>query len=231
MILMERALSKLVINAYIDREMKKSAGGMEAMYNPSSINLQYTGNYQAIEYINQKQVTNQFSTMRPSTLNLELIFDAKLPGNKKKIEDQLDKLRAICCSVDKATGEPRFLQIKWGKMRWNGMGYFAGRMQSLEVDYTLFDRDASPLRAVAKLGLEADESLVLQKSLQGMSAPKTVAVTAPAMGTLPMIAASAGVAVGAMGLDYLALAAGNGLDNLNDIVPGKRLVVTSKMGG
>ncbi len=227
----ERALTKLIINAYSDREMKRSAGGIEAMYNPSSIDLQYTGNYTPIEYINQKQVINQFSMMRPSTLYLELMFDAKLPDNTESIDNQLDQLRAVCCSVNKETGEPRFLKVQWGNMRWNDKNkrYFAGRLQSLAISYTLFDRDATPLRAVAKLGLEADESLVLQKAIQGELAPKKVAIVAP-MGPLPTIATIAGAAVGSAAVDYLGLAVTNGLNNLYAIEPGSRLVVTTATG-
>jgi hypothetical protein len=228
--LMERALSKLAINAYLDREMKKPAGGIEAMYNPSSIDLSYEIDYIQNEAINEPDVTSEFSAARPGTLSLELIFDANLPGNKKSVDEQLTRLRAICCSIDEATKEPRFLQVKWGKMRWNGNGYFGGRMTSLAVRYTLFDRDASPLRAVATLTLKADESLVLQKSIRGGSAPKTVVVRAPSKGPLPLIAATVGAGVGAIGLDYLALAASNGLDNLNDFAPGKRLLVLATGG-
>ncbi len=228
--LMERALSKMVIKAYADRNMSgRPTAEMAVMYNPDSIELAYQSEYVEDEFINQSEVTSQFSGAVPGALNLELVFDAKLPDNTKPISYQLDKLREICCEVDSATAEPRFLRVEWGKMNWNGHGYFAGRMTSLTVRYTLFDRDATPLRAVAALSLIADESMSLQQAKQGKLAPKKRALTALAKSTLPMIASAAAVG-GAMGMDYLKLASSNNLDHLNDYAPGKQLVVTSEQG-
>ncbi len=233
MTLLERSLSKLVIHAYVDRDTQQSVGSMEVMYNPSTINLQYTNEYRALEYLNKKdEVVNQFSVMKPSTLNLQLIFDAKLPGNtNNSINDQLENLKTLCCSIDPVSREPRFLRIEWGKMRWDGEGCYAGRIESLDVEYTLFDRDASPLHAVVRLGVRADKSPELQKSAQAISAPKNVVVKAPAGVSLPLLASTAAASVHLPDIDYLALAAGNQLNHLNDITPGKQLVVTSKMGG
>lgn len=151
-------------------------------------------------------------------MNLELLFDARLPGNSVSLDNQLANLRALCCEVDSNNNEPRFLQVKWGKMSWNGNGYFAGRMANLVLGYTLFDRDATPLRAKANLSLTAEESLEAQQLSFNPSNTDMNIVTVPDVSPLALIAAASAV-------DYLALAVTNDLDNLDDAQPGGTLVV------
>ncbi|MDI2146126.1 hypothetical protein KBJ94_29195 [Pseudomonas sp. ITA] len=222
---LERGLSKLTISAYQDRELRQLLGSMLAMYNPASINLSYSTDYVSDEYINSTQQSNRYQQVRPGELNLKLVFDALLPGNEESVDSQLGQLRALCCSVLAETQETPFLKVVWGRMNWSGQGYYAGRMSAMSVNYSLFDRNGKPLRAEASLTLRTDESLVLQKSQ--MAGPPVVTIGVPAMPSLALMAASvaAGVGIAGSGVDYLSLAATNGLSNLNDFSPGDLLVV------
>lgn len=225
--ILERSLSKLTISAYQDRELRKEVGRIQAMYNPESISLNYRTDYAPDEYINSTQQSNRYQQVRPGELNLQLVFDAQLPGNKRTVDSQLARLRALCCSVLPETKETPFLKVEWGKMSWSGHGYYAGRMVSMAVSYTLFDRDAMPLRAEVALRLSTDESLLLQKSIQGLSSPLVGTLSVPDMPSLALIAAGIATGAGAAGagVDYLALAVANDLDSLNDVSPGDTLVV------
>jgi hypothetical protein len=228
--ILERALSKLTISAYQDRELRKEVGRIQAMYNPESIGLSYNTKYEADKYINSTQQSNRYQQVRPGKLELKLVFDAQLPGNRKTVDAQLARLRALCCSVLPETKETPFLKVEWGKMNWNGHGYYAGRMASMSVKYTLFDRNATPLRAEVELSLSTDESLLLQKSLQGLSSPPVGTINVPDMPSLALIAAGIATGVGATGagIDYLSLAVANDLNSLNDVSPGDTLVVPSE---
>lgn len=223
--LFENGLAKLKITGYSDREMSRKTGELTAMYNPSTIALDYRTDYRIDEFINSTKQSNRYRKARPGGLTIELIFDASLPGNDEAVDDQLASLRALCCEVDPGTGEPYFLRISWGKLQWNGLGYFAGRMATLNVRYVLFDRDGTPLRAQASLGVTADESLVLQDSQNGLKAPDDIVLPVPDMSTLPLLAAlgalTATLAVG--GTDYLGLAYINNLASLSDLAPGQPL--------
>ncbi|MBV4465871.1 hypothetical protein KVG95_21315 [Pseudomonas sp. SWRI79] len=215
--LLDVGLAKLTITAFSDREMKRRVGEIKAMYNPASIQLSYYTDFTENSFINSDVSISSYRKTRPGRLSLELLFDARLPGNNASLDNQLAKLRSLCCEVDSTGNEPRFLQVKWGKMSWNGNGYFAGRMANLVVGYTLFDRDATPLRAKATLSLTADESLEAQQLSFNPSSEMNV-VTVPDVSPLALIAAASAV-------DYLALAVTNGLDNLDDTQPGGTLVV------
>ncbi|TMU74682.1 hypothetical protein FGA82_21290 [Pseudomonas fluorescens] len=226
--LLERGLSKLTITAYQDRELRKQIGSLQAMYNPQSIGLSYSTEYASDEYINSTQQSSRYQQVRPGVLDLKLIFDANLPGNHKPIDGQLAQLRALCCSVLAETKETPFVKVEWGKMNWSGQGYYAGRMATMSVNYSLFDRNATPLRAEVALSLSTDESLLLQKSQQGLSAPQIGTIEVPDMCSLALIASIASIA--SSGADYLSLASANDLNSLSDLSPGGTLIVPPASG-
>lgn len=214
MSLLERGLSKLTLNAWKDREGKIPAGSMSAMYNPENIQLDYQTQFDTENTINTASKSNRYVISEPVGLNLTLLFDSQMPGNTTPIETQLAMLKSLC-AVDTATGSPYFLRITWGKMRWENKGWFAGRARQLSVIYTLFDRDATPLRATVNLSLVADESFVIQQSLKAQSAPDRVLVSIPDLTSLPLLALSASEVLTG-NVDPLSLAWNNNLDNLDN---------------
>ncbi|PHM45261.1 hypothetical protein Xmau_00911 [Xenorhabdus mauleonii] len=221
MSLIERNLSKLTLTAFKDREGKISVGSLQAMYNPDAIQLDYQTRYQQDESINNTSQSSRYVLSQPVGLSLVLLFDATMPGNSTPIETQLSTLKSLC-AADASTHVPHFLKIKWGKMRWENKGYFAGRASGLSVNYTLFDRDATPLRASASLTLVADESFVIQATERQLQSPPATAVSVTDMISLPLIALGAGASL-AGGIDYLTLAWQNDLDNLDDFTSGQML--------
>ncbi len=228
MAIFERSLSKLTLEAFQDRERHVSLGSMTAMYNPTKIQLSYSAQYDAQTYLSDHRQNNRYQHLRPGDLNLELILDAQLPGNRQSVDEQLSKLRALCFDIDGKTGEPHFLRIKWGRMSWHGNGYFAGRTAHLSVSYTLFDRNAAPQRALVHLTISADESLTDQQA-QAKSLNQAV-LKAPALDSLPLMAAAAAAASAALAVgqvDYLSLAYNNDLNHLSAAQPGQELVIGS----
>ncbi|KTL59533.1 hypothetical protein AA106_16795 [Photorhabdus laumondii subsp. laumondii] len=226
MSLIERGLSKLTLTAFKDREGKISVGSLQAMYNPDAIQLDYQTHYQQDESVNRTSQSSRYVSSQPAGLSLVLLFDASMPGDNIPVETQLTTLKALC-AVDASTHVPHFLKIKWGKMRWENKGYFAGRANGLTINYTLFDRDATPLRASATLSLVADKSFVIQATEQQLKSPPVTTVSVTDMLTLPLIALGAGASL-ASSIDYLSLAWQNDLDNLDDFTPGQTLQAQEK---
>lgn len=229
MTILERSLTRLTIQAYTDREMKKTAGTITAMYNPDALQLNYQTEYTPDIFINSDTQSNSYRMAHPGKLDLELVFDARMPGNTTPIEQQLTRLHSLCYAVDPVSSEPNFLKVSWGQMSMGGAGQrnFAGRATDLTLNYTFFDRDGTPLRATASLTLTADASLVLQSAQQVLQAPPVAVLTVPDMVSLPLLAAFSG-AVLKGGIDYLTLASCNDLDNLNAIEPGQTLVAPAE---
>lgn len=221
MSLLERGLAKLTISAWKDREGKMPLGKMSAMYNPETIQLDYQARYRTDNSINSAAQSNHYTLSEPVSLNLTLLFDSQMPGNNTPVEIQLAQLKTFC-AVYAATESPSFLRISWGKMRWENKGWFAGRASALTVDYTLFDRDATPLRATARLSLVADESFVIQQTEKYQQAPDNALIDVPDMASLSQLALGAGASIDT-GADYLALAMNNDMDHLDDFSAGSYL--------
>jgi hypothetical protein len=229
--ILQRKPTKLKLTAFSDRELKQpSAPPLTVMYNPDSVSLDYQTDYTPDLFINTTRQSNRYVQTRPGDLRLELLLDAKMPGNNTSINRQITELRELCYNVNPADSQPRFLKVEWGGMKWGGENFFSGRMRSLSVRYTLFERDATPLRATATLVLTADGSLTLQQAKEQLKSPAAAVVNVPDATSLPQIANSAGTAL-AGGTDYLAVAAENDLDSLDAIKPGQTLQVSARKGG
>lgn len=225
---LERSLSKLILSAWKDREGKIPAGELSVMYNPDTLRLDYRTRFIVSESINQIEQINDYVMFEPTEINLELVFDARMPGHTIPVETQLATLKSLC-AVDAATQEPYYLKVTWGRMRWENKGYFAGRVSALSVNYTLFDRDATALRATAQLTLVADESFKVQEAENKLQSPDKAWLSVPDLATLPLLAAHASGILGEH-KDYLDLAWENNLDHLDQLIPGETLQA-SKGGG
>lgn len=217
---LERGLAKLKLEAYQGDNKEKKIGSLTAMYNPESINLDYVANYETTGGINQHHGVSWYRQVQPPVLNLELILDARGPQGGRPVDEQLSDLRALCFTVgDK--GEAPYLRVTWGKMSWHGHGYFSGRLTMLSIAYTLFDRNAKPLRATAKLALKAQTSDEMEK-LKAAHAPSKKALKLPDKTPLPLLLAQAATIAG--GAAYLSTAYANDADNLSGGTPGQTVI-------
>ncbi len=230
----EKRLKKLTIYSYRDEEMLSKQGSIEAQFNPESIDLSYHLEYEQSNSINDVEIQSRFTRVNPGSLKLDLIFDTSLSNTSGSVEPFLSELRQLTTKViphnnnmnAEFRGSP-YLKVKWGKMEWNEYGYFAGRLSSLSINYQLFDRDATPIRAVASLEIVGQSNLA-QKEMNSSGLPPVSSVSAPDMSSLPSIAASltllAAAAGSAVTINYLQLAQENDLDNLDAYEAGDTLV-------
>lgn len=219
-------LSKLTIAAYATREQLTPPNPkdvMEVVYNPTSIQLSYRHQYDTLTSLGTATQKAAYQKSELGDLTLELILDATLPDSQSPVNEQLDQLNRICNDSRSEKAEPRSLRITWGRMQWHGRGYFAGRMSSMSVNYSLFDRNGTPLRATVTLSLLADESEVLQNSRREAETPKKGRIQIMSQSSLPLLASGLGVALGSSAVDYLAVAVANDLDHLGDPQPGSTL--------
>ncbi|WP_080416988.1 hypothetical protein [Burkholderia ubonensis] len=231
MSVLERSLTKLTIRGYTDRELNNFLGSVVAMFNPDSLRLSYRATYTPNNFINSNTQSNTYQSASPGALYFELIFDARMPGSTRPLEKQLTELHELCYAVEPASSEPHFLCLSWGKLPMGGgLGLeFIGRCTDFSINYTLFDRDGTPLRAIVSLSLTADASLTLQNAKAKQKSPPVAVFHVPDESSLPLIAALAGASLKG-GIDYLTLADSNDLDTLNAIEPGQTLVAPAQGG-
>lgn len=218
--LLERGLAKLTLEAYQGDNQEKKTGSLTAMYNPESVHLDYAAEYQTVGGVNQHHEVSGYQQVVPPTLSLDLVLDTRGPQKGLPVEQQLSNLRALCFTVSEQ-GDAPYLRVSWGSMSWHGHGYFSGRLVSLSITYALFDRNAKPLRATAKLLLKAQTSDEMAK-IKAMRPKQEKALSIPDKTSLPQLLALATTVAGSAA--YLSTAYANDADNLSGWAPGQTVI-------
>jgi hypothetical protein len=155
-------IEKMRIQAFTDPTCKKPVGeSYTFQVNPES----YTYNYQ-IEYVeNQPAGTSGtiagFYRQIPNEWNFDILIDGtgviksasaldiSLLGSVTplKVQDEVNRLKAIVWDFNGDIHRNHFLKITWGER------VFTGTLVSMDLNYKLFKMDGSPLRVIARLQL------------------------------------------------------------------------------
>ncbi len=97
------------------------------------------------------------TSLKDQLKNIAGLTTRKVP----KVETLITQLKDTVYNYDGTIHEPRVVQLKWGNFTFNG------RLESLSLDYTLFDPSGVPLRAKAKVSfvryVTEQESTLLAK--------------------------------------------------------------------
>lgn len=135
----------------------------EVMFNPESVQQNFKN-----EYHNQSAVDYSYSS--PSSVSMKLIFDDtqvseyipvialnKLENKHKSVSDRVSEFLTLIVKRKGTIHEPPHLTISWGET----LNYEC-RLQSLDINYTLFDRSGRPLRAELNVSFIEDDLPVVQ---------------------------------------------------------------------
>jgi hypothetical protein len=137
---------------------------------------------------------NQFKGISRPTLSFELMFDTTQAGKATPVTDYTKKLvnltrKAKVKGTTQAANDrrPEYVQLCWGKFV-----SFKAVVTSLNINFTLFNKDGVPLRATASITLEQfedDANWPKQNPTSGTPAPAADHVVQPGE-TLDRIAES-----------------------------------------
>lgn len=122
----------------------------ELMLNPSSMKKGQSIGYNKSMPLGLSGFNPRFDSTKPETLNFEFVIDGT--GVVKQVTSVNDELKKLCNVVYTYQGdnhEPNHVRITWGTLR------FDGRLQSMDVNYTLFLPNGDPLRAKITMGFVA----------------------------------------------------------------------------
>jgi hypothetical protein len=215
-------LAKLIIDGY-EKPERAAAGKpktFEVQYNPETLTMRH-------ESVFQPSAPGEFSHGAPEQLSVDLVVDGTnvshlgverlrgLPTVAQRISDFLD----VCYNIKGETHEPLYLTLRWD----NGVldKGFDCRLQSVDIRYTAFDRDVSPLHA--------DLAAVFVKQLHPPKEAKEKRLASPDLthrrvvldgDTLPLLCRE----IYGSPLHYLRVAQVNGLDDFRSLVPGQELI-------
>lgn len=125
----------------------------QVQFNPESYSFRYENEYQELQGLNSAGRTARYSLTRARTLSLKFIIDdssatagllsgaPSIPILRNTIEDEVNDFLELAGRMDGDLHEPRYLRLEWGDLIYDC------RLQSVDVNYTLFNRSGKALRA------------------------------------------------------------------------------------
>lgn len=138
-----------------------------------------------------------------------------VPATANGVADQVQALRTLTCDYDGAMHSPRFLTLAWGTL------LFKCRLETLDLNYTLFKPNGMPLRARADAKfLGFTDEAELNAKIKKNSPDLTHVLTVRAGDTLPLMCNR----VYGRSDYYSQVAEVNGLTGFRDLRPGMQLV-------
>jgi len=224
-------LEKLKIVAFADRKRNgHPIGTFEAMFNPESITQKYEIQYGKGQGMGANNQRVDYSRSKPTDLNLKLILDgtglheagvlnsmgvARLEFPAKSVSARVEDFLKLTFRVNGDIHEPNSLTVIWGKFQ------FACRLGSVDIKYTNFDRDGTPLRAELNIKLLSDINVIKQMRKKRLNSPDmTHSRIVKAGDTLPLLTKE----IYGSAQYYWWVAEQNGLDDIRCLTPGQRLV-------
>jgi len=150
------SLEKMKITAFTKDTFAASSklspdGEFTVMINPEKYTHKYGICYNNTQAQGSNGVSPDFNRISTETVNFELVFDgtgvipSKLPGvlpyTGDGITKQIEQFKKMAFSFNGKIHSPNYLTLAWGKLLFNC------RLTTLDITYTLFKPDGTPLRA------------------------------------------------------------------------------------
>lgn len=211
------AVDKMKIVAF--KSDKYSGSGEQqcvVKINPAS----YTHNHQ-VQYNNSTAqgapgTTLKFKGIPPETISFEIYFDASgaVDPNVVEVKKQLDEFKEVCFNYNGSIHEPNYLILSWGSL------VFKCKLTSLDISYSLFKWDGTPLRAKASVKFEeAIDANLIASEASNESPDLTHMILVKAGDTLPLLCKQ----VYGDHTYYMEVARHNKLVNFRNLIPGTEL--------
>jgi nucleoid-associated protein YgaU len=205
---------KIGKNGKVTVEEKKA---FQVMLNPSSYKQNETINYNKQKTPGQVESDPAFHVINSKKLGFSIIIDGTgvVPDAPKgDIKAQIDALSDVVYKYDGKQHEPNHVRLLWGELK------FFGRLESMNIDYTLFAPGGTPLRAELALSFISfltakEEALMTRKSSPDM----THIVIVKAGDTIPRLCYQ----IYGEGGYYQKVARFNDITNFRYIKPGTKL--------
>lgn len=221
-------LAKLTIEAYGEAARQTLQGApFEVQYNPATLSMRHESVFQGQQGPGTSG-EGGWSHSRPERLSVTLVIDGTgvgymgiellrpVPTVAERIRDFL----AACYFVNGETHEPAYLKLYWGQIVARDAS-FDCRLESVDINYTTFDRDGSPLHAelVAVFVKRLDPPK--RAGQQQLSSPDLTHRRVVLAGdTLPLMCQE----IYGSSKHYLRVAQANALDDFRNLTAGQTLI-------
>jgi hypothetical protein len=210
-------LEKLTIYPYKDAAFSQKAGSpFVVTINPEKYSHSYSVSYNIDQGFGTAGASGKLEKMAPETVSMELVFDSTgvISGSSTDASKDVANFKAIAYDFNGSIHSPNYLKLSWGTLIFNC------HLVSLEVSYTLFKPDGTPLRAKADVSFQGyidEKALALKENRQ--SPDLTHIIVFKAGDTLPNLCFKT---YGDASY-YKEIAKANSLVHYRDIAPGTKL--------
>ncbi|MCD0465060.1 hypothetical protein [Flavobacterium sp. ENC] len=143
-------LELMKITGYTDEEFQnKFAGNPYAfMINPESIKVQKSIEYNEQQAPATSSASQKYKSTPSDKLSFEIVIDCTGVVDAKRVDmaKEITALETIIYTYNGKIHRPNFVKVQWGQnITFNGV------LDSIDISYTLFKPDGSPLRAKISL--------------------------------------------------------------------------------
>ncbi|MBY6263636.1 LysM peptidoglycan-binding domain-containing protein [Azospirillum sp. 412522] len=223
---MAGSLEKMIVTGYSDQNFTAQVGQPFTVWiNPASYQYRYAVLYSDRQGQGASGPSPVFNRVGPDSVSFELVFDATgvVPSPIAGVPDappdgvasQIDRFKAVVLTFNGAIHSPNYVILSWAQLQ------FQCRLQNLDINYTLFKPDGTPLRArmaLSFLGFASEQAL--EKAANKGSPDLTHIVTVTVGDSLPTLCHK----IYGSSLHYLRVAEFNGLNDFRRLVPGTQLL-------
>lgn len=233
--------SDLTISAFLDPARSRPVEDPSSLvvpYNPDTIAVRFENAFQAAQATPSSSAQARFAQGRSRVVQVKLIFDsidlgayglADLLGPKARTAgENVELFLRLCHQINSESHEPSYLRLIWQK---GVLGpNFDCRLKSVDINYSTFDTDGSPLHAELAAQFIEDLDPKKKSAKDNLLSPDlTHRRLVRAGDTLTALCRD----VYGTPEHYLRVAEVNGLDDFRALTPGQELLFPpyAKAGG
>lgn len=215
-------LEKLTITAYKTADRSGWGSTFEAMFNPASYSQNYSIAWKRRQGINDLGAELEYTLSDPSELSFTLIFDGTgvddyglVSWASQTVSERVQEFLDVTYTYQGSLHEPAYLLAEWGDLS------FSCRLSSVDIKYTAFDRDGTPLRAELDVTLLSDIGVEKLAQQAGKTSPDLTHARVVRRGdTLPLLVNE----IYGSSEHYLDVARFNQLDDFRNLTPGQQIL-------
>lgn len=219
-------LEKLNIEAFEKSNYSGKTGEFSVQINPASYSRSYEICYNNVQPQGSSSGSPEFNRTKSNVVTFDLIFDAtgvvpspvpgKPPATSNGVADQIERFLNLVFSFDGKIHSPKFLRLQWGSAF-----IFDCRLTKLDLEYTMFAPDGTPLRAKAASSFAEYTNKVELAKEENKSSPDLSHVRVVKAGdTLPLLCSQ----IYGSSEHYVQVAAANNLVDFRNLTTGSTLI-------
>lgn len=212
-------LVKLLIEAYKEVDYSEANRikdlSFTAMFNPTTFNRKLEIEYGEKQGFGTTGAKLSFDKIKPQDYSMELFLDGTgTSGPKVDVATQVKKFIEVCISPDKDKHRPNYLMISHAKLILKVL------LLNMDVTYTLFAKDGTPLRAKLAASFRGTIEDGERQNRDKLSSPDLTHERIVLEGdTLPLMTER----IYGDPKYYMQVAKANGIKNFRKIEPGQKL--------